>query len=233
VNDAEQPLLPISEWLAPLEETITQLWSEILLAAPERRRLVFTGSADGVGVTTVAAAAALGLARNMRRRTLLIETNVHSPGLASHLGADGPGFAEFCRGEVSVPQALRSTDTPLLHVLTAGSTDAGTGLFAEKGAIELFDGLSRVYDRIVVDAAPVTSHPDTLLQVRACEASVLVARAHRTRGDQARAAASRLRATGIPLIGTVLNQVRSRAPRWLEPGHRAPARSSLPLAPRE
>jgi capsular exopolysaccharide synthesis family protein len=228
VNDTEQEALDVSGWLAPLEETITQLWSEILLAAPERRRLVFTGTENGVGVTTVAAAAALGLARNLRRRTLLIETNVHSPGLGLHLGAEGPGFAEFCRGEASIPQAIRSTDTPLLHVLTCGSPAAGTGLFAEKGAIDLFDGLSRVYDRIIVDAAPVTAHPDTLLLVRACDASILVARAHRTRSDRVRAAAARLRATGIPLVGTILNQVRRSAPRWFEPSPSAPSRAAFP-----
>ena len=65
---------------APLADDTNQLWSEILLSGPEHRRLLFTGVASGDGVTTMAAVAALGLARNLRRPTLLVETNVHRPG---------------------------------------------------------------------------------------------------------------------------------------------------------
>jgi tyrosine-protein kinase Etk/Wzc len=188
----------------------------IAAAAPERRRLLFTGVDAGDGVTTLAAAAALGFARNLRRRTLLIETNVHSPGLAAYLGVELAGFAEYCRGEIGVTEAIRPTDTPLLHAIAAGSAPESSGLFAESRVAELFDGLSGIYDRIVVDAAPVLDHPDTLLVVRVCDATILIARAHHSPSTRVRAAAARLRATGVPVIGTVLNQVRHRAPAWLE-----------------
>jgi tyrosine-protein kinase Etk/Wzc len=209
--------LGLAAWLDPFEAVVSQLWSEILLAAPELRRIVFTGIATGDGTTTVAAVAALGLARNLRRRTLLIETNVHDPGLAQALGGDGPGFAEFCRGETSFQQAIRDTDTPQLHVMSAGSSPASAGLFSEKGLVDLLEALGGIYDRIVLDAAPVLEHPDSLLIVRRCEAAVLVARAHRSREHEIRAAAARIRGTGTPIVGTVLNQVRRRQPRWLEP----------------
>jgi len=216
MSDPGNLQLPLGEWLAPLEATVMQLWSELLLASPEKKRLLFTGTADGDGVTTVAAVAALGIARNLRRRTLLIETNVRRPGLAAFLGTDGPGFAEFCRGEAPIQQAIRTTDTPLLHAIVAGQASTSAGLFAEKGVSDLLDGLGGVYDRIVIDAAPVADHPDTLLLVRKCDAVAIVACAHRSRGAAIRATAARLRATGVPLVGTVLNQVRSRVPRWLE-----------------
>lgn len=217
MNDAPREELDLSGWLRPLEETVDRLWSEILLHAGDRRRLVFTGVAAGDGVTTVAAAAALGLARNLRRRTLLIEANLHAPSLAAALRTGGPGFAEICRGEIPIPQAIRSTDTPLLHVIAAGESATSPGLLAEKGVADLFDGLGRVYDRIVIDAAPILARPETLLLVRGGDAAVLVARAHRSRSAQVREAAARIRASGTPLIGTVLNQVRRRTPRWLEP----------------
>jgi capsular exopolysaccharide synthesis family protein len=212
--------LGIAAWLGPLDEAVSQLWSEILLAAPEQRRIVITGIASGDGATTVAAAAALGLARNLRRRTLLIESNVHRPSLAGSLGVDGPGFAEFCRGEVSFQQAIRATDAPQLHAMTAGNAPVGSGLFAEKGLVDLLAALGGVYDRIILDAAPVAEHPDSLLLVRHCDAAVIVARAHASREHDIRAAAARLRAAGVPIVGAVLNQVRRRPPRWLEPSGR-------------
>jgi len=212
------PELPVGSWLSPLVTELDHLWSDLLLSENPRRKVLFTGTSDDVGVTTISALAAHGIARNLRRLTLLVETNVSRPGLARMLpGAEGPGFSEFCRGEATDEDVIRRTEHPLLHVLPAGSVEREPGLFAAHGVVDRLDELTRIYDRVIFDAAPIVHRPDTVLLMKESDAVVLVARAHRTLTEEVRTAVHRIELSGAPLIGTVLNRVKKKLPRWLEP----------------
>lgn len=210
--------IPIGRHLAAMEIELEELLSELLLAEQPRSKVLVTGADHDVGVTTISALAAHGIAQNLRRLTLLVEANVSNPGLGGLFpGCRGVGFSDYCRGGANRDDVVRQTDHPLLHVLPAGTLDREPGLLAAPGLPDRIEELTRVYDAVVFDAPPITRRPDVVLLVKECHGVVLVARAHVTHDDEVRAACHRIEMSGVPLIGTVLNRVTKRLPRWLEP----------------
>lgn len=187
------------------------LWSAIHAFGGERRvtRILFTGTAPGEGVTVAAAAAAIGLARHQRAATSLVETDLQRPALAGYLDLpQGPGLSELLAGEASLDEALvRVPGCPDLTVLGAGGARrAEPGEFASdlaEGILGRLVGPSRF---TILDAPPITTHPEVRSLVRHADAVVLVLRARSSRKADAEAAAAVLEQVGLPLLGTVLNR---------------------------
>jgi Mrp family chromosome partitioning ATPase len=112
------------------------------------------------------------------RRTLLVELDLEHPWLADALGhPGGPGVAEVLRDETTVEHALGWTGDDLA-VLTAGDPrGAPAALLARAVAGDLLEGLSELFDTLVVDLPPLEGTGSAALLASRCSSPLLVVRA--------------------------------------------------------
>jgi succinoglycan biosynthesis transport protein ExoP len=184
------------------------------VAIPGRAHcILITSAIGGEGKTTLAAQLAARCAAS-GASTLLIDADLRRATLGEALGvADSPGLSDVLQGTASVEEALVAP--PQLsggQFLPAGSTEPNPGRALQGSRVRsLFEGLSRSFDVIIVDAPPVLPVPDALTLGRWVDGVILAARHDVSRLHLLEEAQRLLSNVGIPLLGVVVNGVRPSA----------------------
>jgi capsular exopolysaccharide synthesis family protein len=181
-----------------------------LLAPPkERRTFLFTSAVPGEGKSFCAANLAIAFAQQ-GLRTLLIDADMRMPALEKLFFEETPhpGVADVLLGRTTVAEAVRPTHENRLAVLTAGHRPKRPAeLLAGPRFGQLLSDALRMYERVVIDTAPVHAVSDTLLLGRSVDSALLVVRAARTPRKAVARARDKLTEAGAPLDGMVLNQL--------------------------
>ena len=175
-------------------------------------RVLFLGTEPGCGTTSIAAATAIGLARNMRVDVRLVEANLKRPGVAAQLGLQAArGLSDVLDGKTLLDDCmLRVTGCKGLQIVPGGTGRTPfPGEFATELASQVMYALTTGTDFVILDAPPILGHPETRTLLRWCDGVVLVLRAGSTRIGDAKKALRIFRESGVPVIGTVLNRFRS------------------------
>lgn len=204
----------MNKLLSRLNSIVDPIWTEISRQPFDRTpaRILFTSTQRGAGTTSIAAATAIGLARNLRVNVALVETNLQSPALANYLGIQSEvGLSDVLDGRVDIERATRRLEAVgelRLHVLSAGSARLClAGEFATQAAKTALTKLGETCKYVIIDAPPIFDHSETRLLLREVEAAVLVLRAGSARRDDAQRAVREIQESGVRVIGTVLNRV--------------------------
>ena len=211
---AASPLQQAIEAVQPLAE---DLWTKVAAAHPrnEVSRILFTAPERASGTTVLAASCAMGLARNLRQETTVVETNLMRPALATYLGLPGmPGMSDLLVGRAQLSEArFQVPGTPSLYGLPAGSArPAVPGEFADDRARNLIEGITKMGRHVLLDAPPITEHSEVLSLLTYVDSVVLVVRAGATKKSSTQKAAKIIQDSGVPLLGTILNRFRSDDP---------------------
>lgn len=201
--------------LAPAQHTIEHLWSMLIADSTQHQRVLFTSANQREGSTTLAACAAIGLARHLMESVVLLQTNLYSPCLADTLKLPpGPGFSELLQGQAEIQDVLRPTGIKGLSLITTG----GKGLNSYLGANSVrsvIDEVSRQCDYIVIDAPPLLDYSEGRILLPLVDGVVIVTSSGSTQISEVKAAKRIVEASNTPIIGCVLNQYRSLGPAWL------------------
>lgn len=192
-------------WAAIAQEARGRTLTRVLFVAPERR----------AGTTTIAAAAAYGLARNLRARVALVETDVERPGLAKLVGlAPENGFADVLEGRTTIDACRRpAPGVADLSIVHAGKGRAPLpGELAGETARDALKQLGQGQRFLVVDAPPLVERADARMLFDAVDGAVLVLRARGSERTEAKQALEILRDARVPVLGAVLNRYKSDMP---------------------
>ncbi|MCA9001693.1 MAG: CpsD/CapB family tyrosine-protein kinase [Planctomycetes bacterium] len=213
-SGAASPLQQAIDAIQPLSEDV---WTQISSAHSGRKltRTLFTSPARGSGTTVMAAACGMGLGRNLRQETTVVETNLLRPALSTYLGLPTtPGLSDVLVGRAQMSESrFQVPGCPSLFGVPAGSArPAVPGEFADERAQELLQELSHMGRHVIFDAPPITEHSEVLSLLPYVDAVVLVVRARSTRKVAAQKAIKIIRDSGVPLIGTILNRYKSDDP---------------------
>lgn len=200
-----------------LQAIADRLWPTLarLAASKSTSRVLFTAPERGSGTSTIAAAAALGLAQNLRVAIALVETDLERPSLADTLSlASSPGLSDVLEGKTPLASALQSVDgVPGLRVLTAGTPRAPiAGELATSMARALFAELTQMHRLVFFDAAPALDSSSARLLCQQVDGAVLVIRAGETHKERAAESLRAIDGAGAHLIGTIVNRYRSDLP---------------------
>lgn len=199
-------------------ESFRSLRTSLSLASPDDppKTVLFTSAVPGEGKSYCSAnyAAALAL---QGVRTLLIDADLRRPGLrlrfASERATQGPGLTDCLRNPARFADAIHPTRLPNLFVVgdLHGSVKGAEMLNAQDFKA-LLDHALTVFDRVVIDTAPLTAVGDTATMAPQAAAVCLVVHAGRTPRRVVRRACILL---GRPPTGLVLNQIKTgRAARY-------------------
>ena len=200
--------------ISSMISTSDAIWANIA-RAPMRRspaRILIIGTEPGAGTTSIAAATAIGLARNLRVNVRLIEANLKRPAIASDLGLSSKrGLSDVLEGRSKLSECLTPVSgCPGLSVLPGGTGRTPfPGEFATELATEVLHEATSEGDYVIIDAPPLLGHAETRMLLAWVDSAVLVVRAGTTRMDAAKKALRILHESGIPVLGTVLNRFKS------------------------
>jgi non-specific protein-tyrosine kinase len=203
--------IALSQPADPTVESYRSLRTALQFVSLEKtvRVIQVTSPLPGEGKTTTAANLAVLLAQT-GQRVVLVDADLRRPRLHKVFGYDGSrGLTSALLGQpvldLLFPVALGAGH---LEVLAAGPipTNPSETLGSERMRV-LINELTKMFDTVVVDSAPVLPVTDAVVAARLADAVVLVALANQSTDRQVREAIGLMSRANAHLVGTVLNGV--------------------------
>jgi polysaccharide biosynthesis transport protein len=176
------------------------------------RTIAITSSQAQEGKSTSALALARGLA-SLGSRVLLVDSDLRNPSLHRSFGTDhGKGLSDVLTGHATLTEVVRETGVRGLSIVTSGKIPPNPAeLLAGEGLSRMMKAASEAFDHVLFDSPPVLGLADAPLIARACEGTVFVIEAGRTRSSQARHALDRLMSVRAHILGAVLTKLDSKS----------------------
>lgn len=201
----DDPACALAEAYRTLRVTISMLGAEA-----ERRILLFVSAIPEEGKTYTSLNSAVVLAKQ-GLKTLLIDADLRRPSLHKALLPDNDaplGLTDFFSGNTSLSKAITSTEIENLSLLPAGQrAPSPAELLASANLPELFSELLQIYDRIIIDSAPINAVSDALVIAPHAHKTILVIRAGKTPRKAILRAVMLLRKSQAKIAGFVLNRL--------------------------
>lgn len=180
----------------------------------EKRVFLFVSAMPGEGKTFCSINYAVSLAQ-LGLKTLLIDVDLRKPALESGLlgqDSDHVGITDHLAGRSTLKEVVRPTKIENLFFISGGTTAPSPAeLLAKDGLDALLRNALQVYDRVVLDSAPINAVSDTLLVLKNVQSVCLVVRAARTSRRYVLRCAQLLLNAKAPLSGTILNRMPRRS----------------------
>ena len=170
------------------------------------RTFVFTGVASGAGTTSVIENLGSTLAR-LGRKTLTIDASGNTAPVAYvTIGMNGtaPAAVEFSETKASRTSSEMSLQTSAVLTESLTSSMAPLSGFVAKA----FQDLTKEYDIILVDAAPLLISAETEYLARCADVTVMIAEAGKTSKRKLTRAARLLERLDVSGTAAVINKVR-------------------------
>lgn len=183
-------------------------------AQTEIRSYMVTSAARGEGKSTICALMAIVSATIFRKRTLLVDGDLHRPTIHSLLAVpQGPGLFEIMRGSTATAEAASTTSIENLWVIPSGySRDAISESYADEEFHRMLQELRPTYDVIFVDAPPTVPAIEPILMADHVDAILVVAMAGRTPLAMVRRSMQILAPVTDKIAGVVLNNAADGLP---------------------
>lgn len=192
-------------------EAIRSLRTEVVFRSDnlENKIIALTGIKNGDGKTTLGISLALAFAK--LEKVILFDSDFRSPTIAQAFGLakDHPGISDFISRQATFSECVYRQPDSKLRVMPSGPIPADPMMYISKPLFsQLIKKLGVVYERVILEAPPVNTVSDTLVLSRQVDCIILVCDAENTDNDSLIEAVQRLKETGAPLLGVVLNKVK-------------------------
>ncbi|MHC4364797.1 MAG: GumC family protein [Planctomycetota bacterium] len=172
-------------------------------------KLVITSAGVRDGKTTFAINLATTLAK-AGRKVLLVDGDLRKPDIGGllNLPKSEKDLQDVLIGQ-NPEEVIKSFPAAGFDVLTMNSGNATDclRLLSLPRVGEFLNAVSRRYDHVVVDTAPVLAFPDALLWAKIADGVILTSLAGHTADEDLRETLERLRRVGANVLGTILNSV--------------------------
>ena len=206
-------LITYEQKLSHVSESFRNTLASIVLRGPASAVQVLMVTSGGAmeGKTTMASNLGIALAE-IGRSVLLVDADMRRPRLQSVFNVSNTwGLSDLLRDPNAIQNLpdsalAKTTLVQRLSLLPSGPPSKEfQRLLHSEAATALFQRLRQIYDHIIIDAPPLLYFADARVLGRLADGVVLVVRANQTTRNTVSAAAERLHADGIPLIGAILN----------------------------
>ncbi|MCB0220057.1 MAG: polysaccharide biosynthesis tyrosine autokinase, partial [Chrysiogenetes bacterium] len=171
--------------------------------------LLVTSSVPQEGKTTISSNLAATIALS-GRRVVLVDADLRNPGISHAFELNhGPGLAHLLSGEITdYREALRETSVENLYVLPAGLIPPNPSELLDSVVLkEILDALSKDFDQVVIDSAPVLAVADTSIIASVARNVLLVFGMEKMNRTLIQRTIRQLEAAGAHLYGATLNRL--------------------------
>jgi capsular exopolysaccharide synthesis family protein len=214
IDDYEHFMLELRDPKSAFSEAILAIQASLSFASPEgipgSITVTSTQPSEGKSVTSTALASRLAMGGH---RTLLIDADMRSPSLNELLEIPNNfGLSNALAGDDDLGKLIQKTTWDQMDVMLAGPQPPNAAeLLASYRFKELIEKLSKIYNKIIIDAPPVIGLADSLLISSVVGATIYIVAANQTSSNRARIALKRLRTSDANIIGAVLTKYNPKA----------------------
>lgn len=214
-----RPILPIpARSRTEIEKVVNRVCR--VAGSGESKVIVFTSLESSSGCSWVCVHTGDLLAASTDASVCLVDANLRSPTLHTHMGVPNQsGLADLITNpSLRIKNVAATVHGTELCLLTSGSgsSEKTDGLVQTDRTRDRINELRSSFDVVLIDAPPVSICNDALSLGQSSDGMVLVLRAGVTRRDAARRLTDELCASGVKLIGAVLNDFSSPIPAAVE-----------------
>jgi len=194
-----------------------ELKAKIQIHYNEIKVIMFTGTSNGYGVTTISAGFASSLAKNFELKVLLIDFNFKAPGVHKYFDDNSTNIFQdlFSDGKL-LGLDVKSRNRGHLYVITCNGFKLDEVSFLGSENFDNFLGKIRdKFDYVILDTPPVAISSDSQIFSQKADGVVLVVESSKTRKQVAVKARKEIQAAGAKLLGVVINRRKHYIPKWL------------------
>jgi len=213
MNEGERAQVVRLQKNPDLAEAYRGIFSEIEVRSPVDfpKALLVTSSVPAEGKSLLCSNLAASFAAH-KRRTLLVDCDLRRPTLHRYFGVKPTtGWVAWLDTLPELRPAMPLgiiTVGDYLDLLPAGrSSDRPTELLDHLSRRETLQPLLDKYDLVIFDTPPAAIFPDALMLARCCHEMIYVCRYRTVKPAVIRKVLDRFHATGISVLGVVLNQL--------------------------
>ncbi len=194
---------------ASFDEAIRRLRSLLLISPALKAKpvLLITSALASEGKTEIALQLAAAMA-STGKKVLLVDLDLRRGRMHAAFGdkRSPAGMHEYLRGEISATEVVRPTSQPgLSYVARGNDTDHAGDLLGRSSLAERFADLTRGYDLVMIDTAPVGPVDDTNWLLPLSGLVLFVVRINRTPLHAVAEGLGYLRSREINDVGLVFN----------------------------
>lgn len=189
-------------------EQFRSLRNSLVALNPEGapRSIVMTSSMPGEGKTVAALNLAFALAELPNSRVLVVDANLHSPGVEGYLGLQRrQGLCDLLDGSCAPDRAIRATSVANVSVLGPGTLPANPSMVLGSDRMKsLLATLKRQYSWVVLDTPEAGTISDASMLGAMVDGIVLVVRLGVTPRHVVEQTHNTLESLGGNVLGTCL-----------------------------
>lgn len=184
---------------------------KFLTKSQKLQSIAITSATQGEGKSTTTADLAIALAQT-GKKVLLVDADLRRPVAHQYFGHDlGPGLADLLLGNTAAKGCVRESPIENLSLVTAGNAVKNPGdLLASQELQQLAQDWSEHFDHILFDVPPVLAVSDATAFLHELDGIFLLCRSDLLPEQVVEQATRRLRLSGAPLLGAILNGHRPR-----------------------
>lgn len=172
------------------------------------RSFAVIGPRPGAGNTFLAANLALAFAQ-MSVATLLVDANLRDPRIAEMFGfhRDQEGLSEtLARKSIEQPYIVYDI-IPRLSIMTSGAIPPNPQeLVCSEEFLLLTNNLTKDFEIVIYDTPSAMDYADAYMLATRVDASIVVARKHKTNFSDITAVTNKLRSVQCNVVGAILNE---------------------------
>lgn len=201
--------LTLNELPYEINEEMKALRTNLQFCGDDKQVILMTSSFSGEGKSTVA----LDLCRSLTelgKRTLLIDADMRKSVLRKKVIGPVPkkGLSHYLSGQCELKDLIYKTGTPNFSVVFSGAIPPNPTELLSSGRFDELIYLAREYfDYVIVDCPPVGMVVDAAVVAPHCDGSVILIEAGEVKYRMAQDIVARMKATGCPILGVILNKV--------------------------
>jgi protein-tyrosine kinase len=214
-----QPYMPLRLSVsAQVSEEYQRLRHNLRSLVPEAKSkvLMFVGSTQGEGTSTVVATFGTILASS-GERVVLVDANLRRPSLHDMFSVDrAGGLSDLLLGSAPVKHVMKKTRFDSLLIVTSGLPTSNPALIlGSKNLCSTVEQIKSESEWVLLDAPPVNDYNDALAFCSEIDGAIFVVQAEKTKWEVALRAKQRLDDAKTTVVGVVLNRRKLYIPEWL------------------
>jgi len=211
IRSGSKDLYVLTHPKSAVAECCRAIRTNLLFMSPDKlaKRLLVTSSGPQEGKSTTAINLAISMAQS-GLRVVLVDTDMRRPRLhkAFEIPATSDGVSRAIVGEVELGAVIRETGVQNLWLLPCGALPPNPAELLHADRFHaLVEDLASRFDRVIFDSPPLGVVTDAAILSRLTDGTILVAKAGRTSKESLRRTEHQLMASGINLLGCILNDL--------------------------
>jgi len=192
-------------------EGLRSLRTNLLFELPKRENNIITvsGPVPNIGKSFTAANLAQIMA-DANKKVLLVDADIRKGDLHHYfLAKRSPGLSELIRGKVDMEKAIYHTRVKGLDFLPTGQFPTKHAeLLMNKRTKELLQALSKNYDMVIIDTAPLLAVTDAILLCKHAATKLMVLGYAKHDHKEIQLTIDRMKKGGVDLSGFIFNRVK-------------------------